>query len=369
MYETKGVPLPVWSPRSYHFTRAGRRRLRENPTRPITFNDLSTNSQVIDVYLAENSPYRDALHDLAAFQEVDWLISALEGLLEHAVLDGRLHSLVTIATDTGRRASSNPHLQNWKMPEMAGVAIGDDGFTLVEIDYRNAENVMAALISADKALAAACSTYDFHATMAARYFGAEWEHADIEQRKRLRGYSKRITYGTNYGMGAESLALSLGVTKNAAIRWIQAKDRAFPKVTRMRYSAQRQAQQTSQLTLWTGRVISVPSPFVAWNYLCQGGVAEVLKRAIVVLSEAFRAHGMRSRVALDMHDALILELAHDEWDTALVLASEIMSGITPQSLHDATGTPLRWSAAPDLSENRRKWGATQHHPILVENTN
>jgi len=108
---------------------------------------------------------------------------------------------------------------------------------------------------------------------------------------------------------------------------------------------------------------------VAWNYLCQGGVAEVLKRAIVVLSEAFRAHGMRSRVALDMHDALILELAHDEWDTALVLASEIMSGITPQSLHDATGTPLRWSAAPDLSENRRKWGATQHHPILVENTN
>ncbi|MFN8562255.1 MAG: hypothetical protein U0703_11690 [Anaerolineae bacterium] len=91
---------------------------------------------------------------------------------DHAALDGRLHSLVTTATESGRRASSYPHMQNWKMPAMAGVAIGDDGFTLVEIDYGNAENVMAALIAADSNLAAACAAEDFHSTMAAQYFGA-----------------------------------------------------------------------------------------------------------------------------------------------------------------------------------------------------
>jgi hypothetical protein len=116
------------------------------------------------------------------------------------------------------------------------------------------------------------------------------------------------------------------------------------------------------LTLWTGRRVAVPSAFVAWNYLCQGGVSEVLKRAIVLVSEAFRAHGLRSRVALDMHDALILEVAHKEWTEALFLASEIMTTITPEALNEGTSPPIRWRAAPDLEENRKKWGARQWHP-------
>jgi len=61
---------------------------------------------------------------------------------------------------------------------MAGMAIGDEGFTLVEIDYSNAENVIAALISGDDNLAAACAAEDFHSTMAVQYFGQVWEQAD-----------------------------------------------------------------------------------------------------------------------------------------------------------------------------------------------
>ena len=134
--------------------------------------------------MEEDSPYRERLQDLAHYLETDWLMSTLNGLLEHAVVDGRLHSLVTIATDTGRRASSYPHMQNWKMPAMAGVAIGDEGCTLVEIDYSNAENVMAAMISGDDHLSAACDADDFHSMMAARYFGQAWNEADDTQRKR-----------------------------------------------------------------------------------------------------------------------------------------------------------------------------------------
>lgn len=365
LYLTKGLPLPKWDPRSWHFTRAGRRRLSAKPGAPVELADLSTGSHVIESYLSSvtvGSPYLEPLRDLAAYLEVDWLISALEGLIDHAATDGRLHSLVTTATESGRRASSYPHMQNWKMPAMAGVAIGDEGFTLVEIDYSNAENVMAALISSDDALAAACRAKDFHATMAAQYFGAAWEAADADERRRLRGMSKKITYGTAYGMGAERLGESIGVSLEEAQRLMRAKDRAFARVTAARAAAQRQVRATNQLRLWTGRPVAVPTAFVAWNYLCQGGVSEVVKRAIVLVSEAYRERGMRSRVALDMHDALILEVAHDEWAAALDLASGIMAHITPEALMQRTHPPIRWVAQPDLVENSHKWGAEQPLP-------
>src|SRR5690606_397221 len=114
------------------------------------------------------------------------------------------------------------------------------------------------------------------------------------ERKHLRTLSKKITYGTAYGMGAERLGQSIGVSTEEAIRLIRAKDAAFANVTRMREAAKKQVRQTQLLKLWTGRPVAVPTPFVAWNYLCQGGVSKVLKRAIVLLSEAYRARGMRS---------------------------------------------------------------------------
>lgn len=362
LYETKGIPLPKWEPRSWYFTRAGRRRLNSNPGAQVELDDLSTNSGVIESYMEEDSPYYDQLKDLAAYSEIDWLISTLKGLLEHAVVDGRLHSLVSIATESGRRASSYPHMQNWKMPAMAGVAIADEGFTLVEIDYQNAENVMAAFISGDSNLSAACIAEDFHSTMAEQYFGKTWQQADPAERKRLRNMSKKITYGTAYGMGAERLGESIGVSKDEAQRLIKAKDAAFARVTWMRTAAQQKVRDTNMLLLWTGRPVAVPTAFVAWNYLCQGGVGEMLKRAIVMVSETYRAKGMRSRVALDMHDALILEVAHEEWDAAIQIASQMMTTVTPEHLMNRITPPIRWIAQPNLAENQHKWGAQQPHP-------
>jgi DNA polymerase-1 len=163
-------------------------------------------------------------------------------------------------------------------------------------------------------------------------------------------------------MGAERLGESIDVPKEEAQRLMQAKDAAFANVTRTRNAAKRQTRLTGILELWTGRRVAVPTAFVAWNYLCQGGVSEVLKRAIVLISEAYRAKGLRSRVALDMHDALILEVAHDEWDEALHIASEIMMNITPPELNNRTTPPIQWRAKPNPEENPKKWGAQQWHP-------
>jgi DNA polymerase I-like protein with 3'-5' exonuclease and polymerase domains len=158
------------------------------------------------------------------------------------------------------------------------------------------------------------------------------------------------------------LGASIGVSTAEAQRLIDAKDAAFARVTRTRAAARRQARETGLLALWTGRKVAVPSAFVAWNYVCQGGVSEVLKRAIVLISELFRENRMRSRVALDMHDAIILEVAHDEWDRALRSAVEVMQTVTPEALRMRTTPPVQWRAKPDLVENRKKWGALQRHP-------
>lgn len=363
VYETKGIPLPEWDPgERWVFTWAGYKRLSRQTVPHVTLDDLSARSGVIESYVEEGSPYAEGLKDLAAYARADWQLSILASLVEHAYLDGRAHSLITIATDTGRRASSAPAMQNWKMPDMAGVAIGDEGFTLVEIDYSNAENVMAALISGDDNLAAACRTEDFHSAMAVRYFGEAWERATPSERRRLRGMSKRISYGTLYGMGAKSLGKSLGISTEEAHALLRAKDAAFPELTRLRALAERKVQETSSLKLWSGRPIALETPFVAWNYLCQGGVGEMLKRAIVRISELYAAEGLQSRVALDIHDALIIETAHDEWDTALDLASTAMQTIVPENLRGRTTPPVEWLARPNLEQNQKKWGKGQYHP-------
>jgi DNA polymerase I len=362
LYEQKGIPIPDWNPDSYYFTRAGRRRLSKMERPEVLLSDLSTSADVIAIYIEQDSTTYASLKDLSLYLDTDWLISTLESLREHAAVDGRIHSLVTIATDTGRRAASHPQMQNWKMPDMAGVAIGSEGFTLVEIDYSIAENVMAALIASDSNLAAACQTDDFHSTMASRYFGEQWQQAEGAERKRLRDISKKITYGTAYGMGARRLSDSIGVSLEEGQAFLRAKDTAFSAVARTRRMAESQVRQNGMLTLWTGRPVAVTTAFVAWNYLCQGGVSEMLKRAIVLTSETYRQRGMRSRVALDMHDALILEVAHEEWNEAIDIASSIMSNITPAELNNRTQPPIQWVAKPKLIENAKKWGAMQWHP-------
>ena len=60
-----------------------------------------------------------------------------------------------------------------------------------------------------------------------------------------------------------------------------------------------------------------------------------------------------------MHDAIILEVAHAEWDTALAAATEIMAGVVPQSLLGRTNPPIRFTAVPDVAGNALKWGRGQ----------
>jgi len=339
---------------------------------------LSTSTEVIDALIEMHPEHREALTWLALAMKARRALTTVDDLREHARHDQRIHSMVSIQTVTGRRASSQPNLQNLEMThdphhpvesqigDMCGLLTGSDTSTLVEIDYSNAENWIAAMLSGDNALAAACSAEDFHSAMSAQYFPDAWRAAegDKDERKRLRRMGKSVTFGTAYGMGAKKLAATLSISDGEAISILNAKDAAFHQVAHTKKLAVQKGEREGHVSLWTGRMIPVDpeQSFTAWNYLCQGGVGEMLKRSIVLISEAFRERGMKSRVAHDMHDAIILEVVHGEWDAALALASQIMEHVIPEEYNLRTEPPIRWIAEPDPVENAKKWGKGQHHP-------
>jgi hypothetical protein len=235
---------------------------------------------------------------------------------------------------------------------------------LVEVDLQGAELWMTTLVSGDDAFAAALHSGDFHSAMAEVYFGDEFRRAEGATRKLLRRKAKIFTFAMLYGMGGAGLAKAAGVPVERAYELLRALEVNFPTFAQAKEIAEQAARKQGYIKLWTGRRVPVDPNrvYTTWDYLCQGGVAELVKRAIVLISEAYQRIGLRSRVALDMHDALILEIAHDEWNDALIIASEAMSSVVPQELNDRTDPPVRWIAEPDLAENHKKWGKFQWHP-------
>jgi DNA polymerase I-like protein with 3'-5' exonuclease and polymerase domains len=122
IYGRKGIPRPDPELNASYYTAGG---------------NLSTSAGVIEALLEQFPEHKDKLADLVTHLGVDRMMATQESLLEHAAIDGRIHSLVSIGTDTGRRSASHPQTQNWKMTaedsdiagDMCGVVCGADGFT------------------------------------------------------------------------------------------------------------------------------------------------------------------------------------------------------------------------------------------------
>jgi DNA polymerase I-like protein with 3'-5' exonuclease and polymerase domains len=371
LYGSYGLPIPDWKPLSKAFTAKGHNRLQalhDIGDKPIPeIGDLSASGKYLTPLIASNPDLRD----LADFINIKTRLSTLNALIAHGAVDGKIHSTVNIAAETTRRKSSDPQAQNWAMSvepdnvagDMCGVVIGREGFTLVEIDYSNAENWIAALLSGDSNLAAACAEEDFHSAMAKRYFGDRWTNATAKEQKLLRKRGKALTFGDSYGMGRLKLAASAGVSEKEAAELKAAKESAFPQMAKTRREYTEKAVIDGFVLLWSGQKVIVyrEMAFRAWNYVCQGGVAQMILRAIVLISEEYRALGLESRVAADMHDAIVLEVKHGEWSQALDIATRVMESIMPERFNKRTTPPIRWIARPNLSENREKWGKFQTH--------
>ena len=237
--------------------------------------------------------------------------------------DGRVHTTFGQATAvTGRLASSEPNLQNIPVRTAEGrrvreAFVAPEGWSIVSADYSQVElRIMAHLSSDPGLLQAFAEGRDVHRATAAEVFGVSLGQVAPEQRR----MAKVINFGLIYGMGAHGLARNLGLAHGVAKSYIERYFERYPGVagymdlTRARAHARGYVETAFGRRLWLPDINSSRKPVqaaaerAAINAPMQGTAADLIKMAMVAVDRWLAAEGLRSRMVLQVHDELVLEV-------------------------------------------------------------
>ena len=279
---------------------------------------------------------------LLSYREVEKLRSTYgEALLAEVAPDGRIHATFnqTVAR-TGRLSSDAPNLHNIPVRSELGRSfrkafVPAEGFRMLVADYNQIELRCIAHLAEDPGLIDAFdSGRDIHNATAAGVFGVALDEVTSEQRAK----AKMVSYGLAYGMEAYGLGQRLAIPTGEAQSILDAYFEAFPSVQAYMDRTVAEARERGYTETLFGRRRQIPelssSNFrirqagerQAMNAGIQGLAADIFKVALVRLDRALDAAAVESRLILQVHDEVILEVKPDELDevTSVVLAT--MSG-------------------------------------------
>ena len=295
---------------------------------------------------------------LLAYREVEKLRSTYGvSLLEYVSADGRIHATFnqTVAR-TGRLSSEEPNLHNIPVRTEQGrlfrrAFVPADGFELLIADYNQIELRVIAHLSGDPGLVAAFAAgRDIHSATAASLFGVAPEGVTAQQRST----AKMVSYGLAYGMEAYGLGQRLGVPTDEAASILAAYFEAFPNVRSFMDGVVAQSRDRGYTETAFGRRRPLPELSArnfrvrqaaerqAMNAPIQGLAADIFKVALVRLAAGLEALGLASRLVLQVHDEVIVEVHPDEAHQVTELTVETMRHAAdlavPLEVHVATGT-------------------------------
>ena len=281
------------------------------------------------------------IEHLLRYREVEKLRSTYgEGLLAEVAADGRIHATFnqTVAR-TGRLSSDAPNLHNIPVRTEGGRAfrrafVPGPGYELLVADYNQIELRCIAHLAEDPGLIAAFeSGSDIHDQTASRVFGVEAGAVTIEQRSK----AKMVSYGLAYGMEAYGLGQRLGIPTEEAAEILDAYFRAFPSVRSYMERTVAEARERGYTETLFGRRRQIPelssSNFrirqagerQAMNAGIQGLAADIFKVALVALDRALEEQGAGSRLILQVHDEVVLEVPPSEHDAAAELTRSTLT--------------------------------------------
>ena len=307
------------------------------PAEKKTQKGYSTSAEILE----KLRPFHPIIDDILEYRKVTKLKSTyVEGLTKVADENGRVHSSFNqTGTSTGRLSSSEPNLQNIPIRTELGremrrffVPRASD-YVLIDADYSQIELRLLAAISGDRAMISAFkSGYDIHTATAATVFGVAEKDVDIELRKR----AKAVNFGIVYGIGDFSLSQDLGISRAAAKKYIESYLAAYPMVDAYLKGIITSAYENGFVTTLFGRRRYIPElagqnkvlkkfgERVAMNSPIQGSAADIIKIAMIKVSEKLKESGIDARLILQVHDELILEAHVDCADRAAEILSECM---------------------------------------------
>jgi DNA polymerase-1 len=282
------------------------------------------------------------IEHLLRYREVEKLRSTYgEGLLAEVAVDGRIHATFnqTVAR-TGRLSSDQPNLHNIPVRSEEGrlfrqVFVPAPGYRLCVADYNQIELRCIAHLSKDPGLVGAFTAgEDIHAQTAARIFEVEPDEVTTAQRST----SKMVSYGLAYGMEAYGLGQRLSIPTGEAQVILDAYFEGFPNVRAYMEGAVAEAREKGYTETLLGRRRQIPElasrvravrqagERQAMNAGIQGLAADIFKIALVRLDEALEERGGTSRLILQVHDEVVLEVPPaDEVEMSEVVL-EAMSG-------------------------------------------
>jgi len=254
---------------------------------------------------------------------------------------GRIHTNYAQAVAiTGRLSSNEPNLQNIPIRTAEGRRVREAfiaplGHHIVSADYSQIELRLMAHISGDaNLLAAFVEGQDVHRATAAEVFGVAPSEVSSEQRR----YAKTINFGLIYGMGAFGLANSLGIEQKAARDYIDRYFARYPGVKRYMDETKLNAGQAGYVETLFGRRIVLPeirggngprraaAERQAINAPMQGTAADLIKLAMIEVQRVIDQEGRNSRMIMQVHDELVLEVPEDELAWAKEMLPRVMAG-------------------------------------------
>ena len=240
---------------------------------------------------------------------------------------GRVHTSFSQAVAvTGRLASSEPNLQNIpiRTPEgrrIRAAFIAPAGHRIVSADYSQIELRIMAHLSGDAGLTGAFARgEDVHRATAGEIFGVTPLEVTSEQRR----YAKVINFGLIYGMSAHGLAKNLGIERVAAANYIDRYFARYPGVAAYMERTRLEAKTKGYVETVFGRRLHLPdiraqqvgrrqaAERAAINAPMQGTAADLIKKAMIAVSAWLKASGAKSRLILQVHDELVLEVPDAE---------------------------------------------------------
>jgi DNA polymerase-1 len=234
--------------------------------------------------------------------------------------------------------------------------IAPPGSLIVSADYSQIELRIMAHLSGDPNLLKAFSQgLDVHRATASEVFGVSPDEVSSEQRR----YAKTINFGLIYGMSAFGLAAQLGIERDAAKNWIERYFTRYPGVANYMESTRAQAKAQGYVETVLGRRLWLPeinSPNgprrgaaerQAINAPLQGTAADIIKLAMIAVQGWIEASAIGSRLIMQVHDELVLEVPEGELDLVKVELPRLMAGVLDLAvpLLAEVGAGVNWEQA------------------------
>jgi len=334
IYNLSGTEFNINSPKQLSVVLFEKLKL---PVIKKTKTGYSTNADVLNIL----APQHKVVSFILEYRELDKLKNTYIDKLPLLVNSKtkRIHtSFHQTVTSTGRLSSSEPNLQNIPIRTKVGreirkAFIAEEGFVLLSADYSQIElRILAHLSQDENLLNAFKNDEDIHAHTASGIFGLDQNIIS----KQMRRMAKIINFGIIYGMSSYGLAQNLGIGRGEAEKYISNYFYRYQGVKKYIEREKEEARKKGYvITLLNRRRyleginskdknICEFNERIAINAPIQGSAADLIKLAMIKISESFKRERFTSRLLLQIHDELVFEIYQPELEKAKGVIKDIM---------------------------------------------